>query len=78
MAHRREPQRGDDPLEYMTGDHPSPYLFESQMAMLGRMGSGWTPRRRFFARLFAGLALLPFVVGLVRGVIALVRWILAW
>lgn len=72
MAHRQEPQRGGDPLEYMTTDHPSPYLFESQMAMLGRMGRGATPRRRFFARLFAALALLPFLVGIIAEVFRMV------
>lgn len=76
MAYGREQQRDDDPLEYMTSDHPSPYLFESQVAMLGRMGDGWTPRRRFFARLFASLALLPLLLGVIQGVIQMVRWII--
>ncbi|MBQ0897737.1 hypothetical protein KBX37_32600 [Micromonospora sp. U56] len=73
MADRQGPQRGDDPLEYMTSGHPSPYLFESQMGMLGRMGRGGTPRRRFFARLFAALAVLPFLVGIVAGVIRMLH-----
>ena len=58
-------------MAYMTSDHPSPYLLESQMEMLGRMGRGATPRRRFFARLFAALALLPFLVPLMVGIIKL-------
>jgi len=70
---RRETPRGDDPMAYMTSDHSSPYLFESQMDMIGRMGRGATPRRRFFARLFAVLALLPFLIPLMVGVIRLVR-----
>lgn len=73
MADRQDSQRGDEPLEYMTSDHPSPYLFESQMGMLGRMGRGRTPGRRFFARLFAALALLPFLVGIVAGVVRMLR-----
>ncbi|MFC0033549.1 hypothetical protein ACFFMM_28900 [Micromonospora chaiyaphumensis] len=77
MADRQKPRRGDDALGYMTSDQPSPYLFESQMAMVGRMGRGATPRRRLFARLFAALALLPFLVGIVAGVVRMVRWIIA-
>ncbi|GAB3944068.1 hypothetical protein GCM10027614_33640 [Micromonospora vulcania] len=57
----------------MTKDHPSPYLVESQIRMLGRMGRGWTPRRRLFARLFAALALLPFLLGIVVSVVQMLR-----
>ena len=71
MADRHEPRRGDDPLAYLTGNDPSPYLFESRMAMLGRTGRGATPKRRVLARLFATLALLPFLVVAVRAVASL-------
>jgi hypothetical protein len=77
MADRQEFQHGDDPLAYTTADHPSPYLFESRMGMLGRMGRGVTPRRRALARLFAALALLPFVAVVVAVVVRLVRWVVA-
>lgn len=60
-------------MAYMTSDHPSPNLLESRMDMLGRMGRGTTPRRRFFARLFAALALLAFLAPLAWGLIQLVR-----
>jgi hypothetical protein len=56
--------------DYMTTDSPSGYLVESEIAMLGRLGSGSTRRARVFGRIFAATLLialvLPFLVGVWR------------
>jgi hypothetical protein len=48
--------------DYMTSDSPSGYLVESEIAMLGRLGSGSTRRSRIFGRTLAGAMLLALIV----------------
>ena len=40
---------------------------------IGRMSRTITHKRRFFARLFAALVLLPYLVGIVEGIVGLLR-----
>lgn len=49
-------------LDYMTSDSPSGYLVESEIAMLGRLGSGPTRRARVSGRILAAALLVAFVV----------------
>lgn len=51
--------------DYMTSDSPSGYLVESEIAMLGRLGGGSTPRKRIIGRLFAASMLLILLVPMV-------------
>lgn len=48
--------------DYMTSDSPSGYLVESEIAMLGRLGSGATRRARIFGRTLATAMLIALVV----------------
>ena len=57
----------------MTSDHPNQYLFESQMRMAGRLSRAFTPRRRFFARLFTVLVLIPYLVAIGESIVKLLR-----
>ena len=66
------PTGSDDPFVSMTTDHPSPYLAETRMTMLGRIGDAPTRRKRVLARLVATLVLLPFPVGTVAVIVDLV------
>ena len=54
-------------LEYMTSDSPSGYLVESEIAMLGRLGSGSTRRARVSGRILAATLLVAFVVPILVG-----------
>ena len=51
--------------DYMTSDSPSGYLVESEIAMLGRLGSGPTRRARVMGRTFAAAMLLALIVPMV-------------
>ena len=75
MGGMRLPEERSDQAvpAYLTSHDPNPNLFESQMDMVGRMGRTGSPRRRLAARVFAGSALLPFLVAGVAGLIGLVR-----
>ena len=48
--------------DYMTSDSPSGYLVESEIAMLGRLGSGATRRARVMGRIFAVTLLIALIV----------------
>ena len=48
--------------DYMTSDSPSGYLVESEIAMLGRLGSGPTRRARVVGRIFAVTLLIALIV----------------
>ena len=48
--------------DYVTSDSPSGYLVESEIAMLGRLGSGPTRRSRIFGRTLAAALLIALVV----------------
>jgi hypothetical protein len=51
--------------DYMTSDSPSAYLVESEIAMLGRLGSGPTRRARVLGRTFAAAMLLALTAPMV-------------
>jgi hypothetical protein len=53
--------------DYVTSDSPSPYLVESEIAMLGRLGSGPTRRARTFGRILAATLLIVVVVPMLLG-----------
>lgn len=53
--------------DYMTSDSPSGYLVESEIAMLGRLGSGPTRRARVVGRILAATMLVAFVVPMLIG-----------
>jgi len=48
--------------DYVTSDSPSGYLVESEIAMLGRLGSGPTRRARVTGRIFAATLLIALIV----------------
>ncbi|WP_117208770.1 hypothetical protein [Allorhizocola rhizosphaerae] len=67
MASLPEPDdaiRRSDGLAYMTADSPSPYLIESEIAMLGRLGRGGTPRARLMGRIAAIFLLATMSLGI--------------
>jgi hypothetical protein len=69
MRPEHEGVRKHEGLEYMTSDSPSGYLVESEIAMLGRLGSGGTRRARILGRVVAFTLLVAFVVSFAAGLI---------
>ncbi len=63
--------RHSDGLAYVTADSPSPYLVESEIAMLGRLGRGGTPRARLMGRIAAIFLLATMSVGILTQVVIL-------
>jgi len=66
--------RHADALEYRTADFPSGYLVESQIAMMGRLGSGRSRRARILGRIAAVLLLVPILLGIVLQVLNILAW----
>jgi hypothetical protein len=78
MATIREPSaqpeehdalRHSDALGYRTSDFPSAFLVESQIAMMGRLGSGRSRRARILGRIAAVMLLVLILLGIVLQVL---------
>jgi hypothetical protein len=65
MRPEEEGVRRHPGLDYMTSDSPSGYLVESEIAMLGRLGSGGTRRARILGRILAITLLVAFIVPMI-------------
>jgi hypothetical protein len=69
-----EELRRSDALAYRTADFPSGYLVESEIAMMGRLGSGSSRRARILGRIAALLLLVLILLGIVLQVLNILAW----
>jgi hypothetical protein len=71
MRPEHEGVRRHHALDYMTSDSPSGYLVESEIAMLGRLGSGGSRRARMIGKILALTLLIAFVTPIVMTLVQL-------
>jgi hypothetical protein len=74
LPEEHEALRHTDALAYRTADFPSGYLVESEIAMMGRLGSGRSRRARILGRIAAVLLLVPILLGIVLQVLNILAW----
>lgn len=74
LPEEHEAVRRSDALGYRTADFPNGYLVESQIAMMGRLGSGRSRRARILGRIAAVLLLVPILLGIVLQVLNILAW----